>query len=196
MPDSSSAPNSGKVIIFSAPSGAGKTTIVRHLLSIFPQLNFSISATSREPRGKEVDGKDYYFLGEETFRQRVLDGEFLEWEEVYSGTMYGTLRSEIERIWNDNKVAIFDMDVIGGLNLKSLYEDDALAVFVMPPNMEELEKRLRGRQTDSPDKIRQRLAKARREIGRSDRFDVILDNNDLDTAKKKAEQLVRDFMSK
>lgn len=196
MSESPVSPTPGKVVIFSAPSGAGKTTIVRHLLSINPRLAFSISATSRDPRGEEKEGVDYYFLGDKEFRKHILEGEFLEWEEVYSGTMYGTLRSEMERIWSEDKVAIFDMDVIGGLNLKSLYGDNALAVFVMPPNMEELEKRLRGRQTDSPDKIRQRLAKARREIGRADRFDTILHNNDLDTAKTEAEKLVNDFLNK
>ncbi|MAN02320.1 MAG: guanylate kinase [Owenweeksia sp.] len=186
----------GKVIIFSAPSGSGKTTLVRHLLTCKLGLEFSISATSRAPRGGEVDGKDYYFLNDEDFRQSVLNGEFIEWEEVYSGSMYGTLRSEVERIWSHGKTVIFDMDVVGGLNLKSLYKDNALAIFVMPPSMEELERRLRGRQTDDEDKIRQRLAKARKEIGRSDRFDHILLNNDLETAKKEAEKLVQSFLEK
>lgn len=187
---------SGKVIIFSAPSGSGKTTLVKHLLSRNLGLEFSISATSRPPRGEEVDGKDYYFLSEDEFRRRVLNGDFIEWEEVYSGSMYGTLRSEVERIWSHGKCVIFDMDVIGGLNLKSLYADKALAIFVMPPSMEVLEKRLRGRDTDSEDKIRQRMAKARKEIGRADRFDHILLNNDLETAKKEAESLVRLFLGK
>ena len=186
----------GKVIIFSAPSGSGKTTLVRHLLTCKLGLEFSISATSRAPRGGEVDGKDYYFLNDEDFHQSVLNGEFIEWEEVYSGSMYGTLRSEVERIWSHGKTVIFDMDVVGGLNLKSLYKDNALAIFVMPPSMEELERRLRGRQTDDEDKIRQRLAKARKEIGRSDRFDHILLNNDLETAKKEAEKLVQSFLEK
>ncbi len=186
----------GKLLIFSAPSGSGKTTLVRHLLSLDLGIEFSISATSRAPRGEEVDGKDYYFLSEEDFKKRVIHGDFLEWEEVYSGTMYGTLRSEVERIWEKGNAVIFDMDVVGGLNLKSLYGDAALSIFVMPPSMEELEKRLRGRQTDSEDKIRQRLAKARKEIGRSDRFDHILLNNDLATAKKEAESLVRLFLGK
>lgn len=186
----------GKLLIFSAPSGSGKTTLVRHLLSLDLGIEFSISATSRAPRGEEVDGKDYYFLSEEDFKKRVIHGDFLEWEEVYSGTMYGTLRSEVERIWEKGNAVIFDMDVVGGLNLKSLYGDAALSVFVMPPSIEELEKRLRGRQTDSEDKIRQRLAKARKEIGRSDRFDHILLNNDLATAKKEAESLVRLFLGK
>ncbi len=188
--------NSGKVIIFSAPSGSGKTTLVKHLLTCNLDLEFSISATSRAPRGAELHGKDYYFLSGEEFRERVLKGDFIEWEEVYSGSMYGTLRSEVERIWSEGKTVIFDMDVVGGLNLKSLYKDKALSVFVMPPSMEELERRLRGRKTDSEDKIRQRLAKARKEIGRSDRFDHVLLNNDLNTAKKEAENLVRLFLGK
>lgn len=184
-----------KLVIFSAPSGAGKTTLVRHLLAQEElKLAFSISATSRQPRGAEIDGKDYYFLSNEDFNQKVQDGAFLEWEEVYSGTKYGTLISEVERIWAEGKTVIFDIDVVGGLNLKSLYGDRALAVFVMPPDEEELERRLRGRQTDSDDKIRQRLAKARKEIGRSDRFDYILWNRELETAKKEAYNLVKVFL--
>ena len=184
-----------KLLIFSAPSGAGKTTLVRHLLSQEElKLAFSISATSRAPRGKEIDGKDYYFLSNEDFNQKVKDGAFLEWEEVYSGTKYGTLISEVERIWSEGNSVIFDIDVVGGLNLKSLYDDRALAVFVMPPDEEELERRLRGRQTDSEDKIRQRLAKARKEIGRSDRFDYVLLNKDLEKAKQEAYNLVKVFL--
>ena len=186
----------GKLIIFSAPSGSGKTTLVHHLLKQNLGLEFSISATSRSPRGEEINGKDYYFLSQDEFRQRVLDGEFLEWEEVYSGTLYGTLRSEVERIWSEGKTVIFDMDVVGGLNLKGLYGDKALAIFVKPPDMEELERRLRGRATDSDDKIRQRLAKARKELGRADRFDYILVNNDLSVAKKEAENLIKVFLGK
>jgi guanylate kinase len=187
----------GKLIIFSAPSGSGKTTLVKHLLNQ-PQLDlaFSISATSRAPRGQEQHGQDYYFLSDAGFKQRVLKGDFLEWEEVYSGTKYGTLRSEVERIWQTGKTVIFDMDVVGGLNLKGLYGDKALAVFVMPPSLEVLEKRLRGRQTDSEDKIRQRLAKARKELGRADRFDHVLVNNDLDLAKREAVNLVKIFLGK
>lgn len=189
--------NSGKLIIFSAPSGSGKTTLVRHLLKQKDLgLAFSISATSRAPRGQEQHGKDYYFLSENEFKDRVLAGDFLEWEEVYSGTKYGTLLSEVDRIWQQGKTVIFDMDVVGGLNLKGLYGAKALSVFVMPPSLEELEKRLRGRQTDSEDKIRQRLAKARKELGRSDRFDHVLLNNQLDTAKNEAYQLVKEFLGK
>lgn len=187
----------GKLIIFSAPSGSGKTTLVRHLLGNDELgLSFSISATSRLPRGEEKDEVDYYFLSEEDFKQKVFDGQFLEWEEVYSGTLYGTLRSEVERIWNEGKTVIFDMDVVGGLNLKSLYGDKALAVFVKPPSIEVLEERLRGRATDSDDKIRQRMAKARKELGRADRFDHVILNNDLDKAQKEATQLVKLFLGK
>lgn len=184
-----------KMIIFSAPSGAGKTTLVRHLLQQDElQLAFSISATSRPPRGQEKNGKDYYFFSNEEFNRKVEEGAFLEWEEVYSGTKYGTLRSEIERLWDLGKNVIFDIDVVGGLNLKSLYGDRALSVFVMPPDEEELERRLRGRQTDSEDKIRQRMAKARKEIGRSDRFDHIILNGDLETAKIEAYNLIKLFV--
>lgn len=186
-----------KMIIFSAPSGAGKTTIVRHLLAQ-QELNlaFSISATSRPPRGEEQNGKDYYYFSNEEFNQKVEEGAFLEWEEVYSGTKYGTLRSEIERLWDEGKNVIFDIDVVGGLNLKSLYGDRAIAVFVMPPDEQELERRLRGRGTDSEDKIRQRMAKARKEIGRADRFDHILLNKDLNTAKMEAHNLIKIFLGK
>jgi guanylate kinase len=191
------AEKNGKLIIFSAPSGAGKTTLVRHLLELEElELAFSISASSRMPRGEEVNGKDYYFLSDEDFSKRVLKGDFIEWEEVYAGTKYGTLRSEVERIWSEGKTVIFDIDVVGGLNLKSLYGDNALAIFVMPPSEDELGKRLRGRNTDSEDKIRQRLAKARKEIGRSDRFDHILINRELDLAKKEAESLLKVFLGK
>lgn len=184
-----------KMIIFSAPSGAGKTTLVRHLLAQEElSLAFSISATSRAPRGQEEDGKDYYYFSNEEFNRKIEQGAFLEWEEVYSGTKYGTLRAEIDRLWAAGKNVIFDIDVVGGLNLKSLYGDQALAVFVMPPDEAELERRLRGRETDSEDKIRQRLAKARKEIGRSDRFDHVLWNRDLDTAKKEAYSLVKLFV--
>lgn len=186
-----------KLVIFSAPSGSGKTTLVHHLLSNSDlDLAFSISATNRAPRQGEVDGRDYYFLSDKEFNHRVEKGDFLEWEEVYSGSKYGTLRSEVERIWEMGQTVIFDMDVVGALNLKSLYGDRALAIFVMPPTLEILEERLRKRGTDSEDVIRQRLAKARKELGRSDRFDHILVNNDLDKAKREAESLVRLFVGK
>lgn len=189
------APSSGKLVIFSAPSGSGKTTLVRHLLAQ-PELKlrFSISATSRPPRGREVHGHDYYFLSRDEFRQRVHQGDFLEWEEVYAGTQYGTLRKEVERLWKEGFHVIFDIDVVGGLNLKSLYGERALAVFVMPPSIEILEQRLRSRQTESEDKIRQRLAKARKELGRSDRFDHVIVNEDLDQAKEEAYRLTQKFL--
>lgn len=188
-------PPTGKLIIFSAPSGAGKTTLVRYLLAQEElQLAFSISATSRAARGKEQHGQDYYFLSDEEFVRRVHQGDFLEWEEVYSGTKYGTLTAEVERLWQQGKTVIFDIDVVGGLNLKSLYGARALAVFVMPPSEEVLAQRLRDRDTETEDKIRQRLAKARKEIGRSDRFDRVLLNRDLDEAKREAYEMVKAFV--
>lgn len=185
----------GKLLIFSAPSGSGKTTIVRHVLSSRGDLEFSVSATSRPPRGEEVDGKDYYFLTEEEFRQKVDRGEFLEWEEVYRGALYGTLRAEVERIWDKGHHVIFDMDVVGGLNLKRYFGDRALAVFVMPPDLLELERRLRKRGTDSEDKIRQRLEKAGQELSRASEFDHILINENLETAKEEAQQIVSNFLN-
>jgi guanylate kinase len=186
----------GKLIIFSAPSGAGKTTIVKHLLTKFPELSFSISATTREARGTEVNHKDYYFISKEDFLHRVALHEFVEFEEVYNGTFYGTLRSEIERIWNDGKHVIFDIDVEGGLRLKRKYEDDALAIFVQPPSLEVLKARLSGRGTDSPEKLQERFVKAEKELQYADKFDVILKNFDLDTACAEAEKRVTDFLSK
>lgn len=186
----------GKLIIFSAPSGAGKTTIVRHLLKKFPNLSFSISATTRESRGAEVHENDYYFISKEDFLHRVAMQEFVEFEEVYSGTFYGTLRSEIERIWNEDKHVIFDIDVEGGLRLKRKYEDDALAIFVQPPSLEVLKTRLSGRGTDSEEKLQERFIKAEKELKYADKFDVILKNYDLETACKEAEKLVTDFLNK
>lgn len=186
----------GKCIIFSAPSGAGKTTIVHHLLATNPNLEFSVSACSRDPRGNEINGKDYFFLGVEGFQQKIKEEAFLEWEEVYTNNYYGTLRSEIERIWNEGKAVIFDVDVIGGLNLKKIFGDNALAVFVQPPSIVELEKRLRGRSTESEDKIQQRLAKAQKELSTADQFDIILENNDLVKTCNKAEYLVEEFLDK
>jgi guanylate kinase len=186
----------GKLIIFSAPSGAGKTTIVRHLLEKFPNLSFSISATTRESRGTEQNENDYYFITKEDFLHRVARQEFVEFEEVYSGTFYGTLRSEIERIWNEDKHVIFDIDVEGGLRLKRKYEDDALAIFVQPPSLEVLKERLSGRGTDNEEKLQERFIKAEKELKYADKFDVILKNYELETACKEAEQLVTDFLNK
>lgn len=188
--------NKGKLIIFSAPSGSGKTTLVRHLLSKDLGLMFSISATSREPRGSEVHGEDYYFLKEEDFKNKVEHDEFLEWEEVYKGALYGTLRAEVERIWQLGHHVVFDMDVIGGIRLKEMYKDRALSVFVKPPSVAELEARLRSRKTESEGKILQRLAKAERELKYAPEFDHILVNNDLEVAKGEAENLTRLFLGK
>lgn len=185
----------GKLIIFSAPSGAGKTTIVHHLLRKFPdRIQFSISATTRQLRGAEVHGKDYYFISKEEFLHRIAQKDFVEFEEVYSGTFYGTLRSEIERIWQTGKHVIFDIDVEGGLHLKRKYGDDALAIFVQPPSLDVLIERLRGRGTDSELKLKERIAKASKELSYADKFDVILKNYELDEACANAEKLVLDFI--
>lgn len=186
----------GKLIIFSAPSGAGKTTIVHHLLKQFPELSFSISATTRELRGTEKHENDYYFISKEEFLHKVAHQEFVEFEEVYNGTFYGTLRSEIERIWKEGKHVIFDIDVEGGIRLKRKYEEDALAIFVQPPSLEVLKERLSGRGTDSPEKLQERFVKAEKELLYADKFDVILKNYDLATACAEAEQLVGDFLKK
>ncbi|MFO0321767.1 MAG: guanylate kinase [Bacteroidota bacterium] len=189
--------STSKLIIFSAPSGSGKTTIVRHLLKKFPQqLEFSISATSRPKRGLEENGKDYYYLSIEDFKQKIEHKEFLEWEEVYAGTHYGTLRSEVERIWSNGKNVIFDIDVEGGLNLKKLFGEIALSVFVMPPSIKILEERLNSRSTDSPESIARRLEKAEKEIKTADLFDVFILNEVLEEALLKAEKIVSDFLLK
>ncbi len=189
-------PMDGKLIIFSAPSGAGKTTIVRHLLSKHPdKISFSISASTRPPRENEVDGQDYYFISKEEFLHRVAKKEFIEFEEVYSGTFYGTLRSEVERIWATGKHVIFDIDVEGGLHLKRKFENRALAVFVQPPSLDILVQRLRGRGTDSEEKLGERIVKAEKELGYAGRFDVILKNDDLEVACAEAEQLMLRFLS-
>jgi len=184
----------GKLVIFSAPSGAGKTTIVRHLLSKRPDLEFSISATTRPPRGDERHGIDYYFISKEEFLHRIAKKQFVEFEEVYSGTFYGTLRSEIQRIWDKGKTVIFDIDVEGGLHLKRKYEEHALAIFVQPPSLLVLIERLTGRGTDSPEKLEERFAKAKKELNYAPQFDIILNNYDLETACKEAEVLVDDFL--
>lgn len=186
--------NNGKLVIFSAPSGAGKSTLVNYLLPQFPQLSFSISATSRAPRGQEEHGKDYYFLSSEEFKMRVAQDELLEWEEVYSGTYYGTLRTEVERIWSEGKVVVFDIDVVGALNLKKQFGDRALALFVQAPSVEILEQRLRGRGTDSEEKIQQRVAKATIEMARAPEFDKVVVNDNLNTAKAEALAILKDFL--
>jgi len=185
----------GKLIVFSAPSGSGKTTIVQHLLAQ-PELKleFSISATSREPRPGEVEGKDYYFLTLEEFKKKIKSEEFLEWEEVYRDNFYGTLKSEIDKIWAKGKNVIFDIDVVGGLDIKNIYPEHTLAVFVKPPSIEELKIRLKKRKTESEDKINMRVAKASIELATAPQFDFIIENNDLQTALKEAYHLVSTFV--
>lgn len=187
---------SGKLIIFSAPSGAGKTTIVHHLLSKKFGLEFSISATTREKREGEVDGKDYYYLSVEDFKNRISKKDFVEWEEVYKDNFYGTLRSEVERIWEQGNTVIFDVDVDGGLNLKHAYGDDALAIFVMPPSLDKLRKRLEGRDTETPESVERRMKKAPQEIEKCVDFDKLILNDTLPDAFKKAENMLRDFIKK
>jgi len=185
----------GKLIIFSAPSGSGKTTLVHHLLSK-PELKlvFSVSAASRDKRENEKNGVDYHFLGVENFRKRIEKGDFLEWEEVYKDQFYGTLRSEIDRIHLQGKHVIFDVDVVGGLNIKKEFGKNALAVFVQPPSVEELEKRLRNRSTESEKSIAKRVGKAKEELTFAGKFDMVLVNDDLETAKENAFRLVADFV--
>lgn len=185
----------GKVIIFSAPSGAGKSTIVNYLLGRNLGLEFSVSATSRAPRGKEVNGKEYYFFTVEEFNDRIRKNEFLEFEEVYPGCYYGTLRSEVERIWAEGHTVLFDVDVVGGVNIKKKFGNDALAVFVQPPSVEVLQKRLIGRGTDSAEKIEERVAKAEYEMTFAGQFDTIIVNDCLEDALAEAEQKVRSFLN-
>jgi guanylate kinase len=177
----------GKVIIFSAPSGAGKTTIVRELLQHFPQFEFSVSATSRAPRGTERDGVDYYFL--------TPEARFVEWEEVYKGTCYGTLRSEVERIWAKGHVIVFDVDVMGGLNLKRIFGADACSIFIMPPSIEELRRRLVGRATDAPEVIERRVAKAEFELTKAPGFDHVVVNDVLEDAVRETTRIVEQFIA-
>lgn len=184
----------GKALIFSAPSGSGKTTIVRHLLETNPDLGFSISASTRDKRGrKEQNGKDYYFLTPEEFKKRIDKDEFIEWEEVYEGNFYGTLKSEIERIWREGKNVIFDVDVKGGLNLKKFFGDKALAVFVKVPSVEVLKERLKDRGTESEQSLSRRLFKANFEMSFQDKFDIVLVNEHLDKSLAEAQQLYDNF---
>lgn len=185
----------GKVIIFSAPSGAGKSTIVNYLLGKNLGLEFSVSATCRAPRGKEQHGKEYYFFTEEEFKRRIAAGEFLEYEEVYPGCFYGTLNSEVQRIWAEGKTVLFDVDVVGGLNIKKKFGNQALALFIQPPSVATLRERLQGRGTDSPEKIEQRVAKAEYELSFAPRFDTVIVNDRLDNALAEAERKVRDFLN-
>jgi len=188
--------NKGKLLVFSAPSGSGKTTIVRHLLAQEDlNLEFSISCATREPRGEEIDGKDYYFISWEEFKKHIKAEEFVEWEEVYTNNYYGTLKSEVERIWAKGKNVIFDIDVSGGLRIKSKFPQETLAVFVKPPSVDELKRRLKERSTESDEKINMRIAKAHVELATAPQFDKIIKNYDLDVAKLEAYELVKKFVS-
>ena len=188
--------NKGKLLVFSAPSGSGKTTIVRHLLAQ-PDLNleFSVSCTTREPRGEEVHGKDYYFISLKEFKNHIKAEEFVEWEEVYRDNFYGTLKSEVERIWAKGKNVIFDIDVAGGLRIKSKFKTETLAVFVKPPSIDELKIRLKKRSTESEDKINMRIAKASVELATAPQFDKVIKNYDLEIAKAEAYELVKQFVN-
>jgi guanylate kinase len=187
----------GKLIVFSAPSGSGKTTIVRHLLGKEDlNLEFSISAATREARGEEVNGKDYYFMSTEDFKKHIKAEDFVEWEEVYRDNFYGTLKSEVDRIWAKGKNVIFDIDVAGGLRIKHKFPEETLAVFVKPPSVDELKRRLKERSTESDDKINMRIAKASVELATAPQFDVIIKNYDLNVALEEAYQLVKNFVNK
>jgi len=185
-----------KLIIFSAPSGAGKTTIVKELLNSELNLEFSISASSRPKRPNEIDGKDYYFLSVDEFKNKIANNDFLEWEEVYKDNYYGTLKSEVERIWATGNNVIFDVDVIGGLNIKKYYKKKALSVFVMPPSLKHLEERLKKRSTESEESLKKRLDKAKHELTYSKQFDRIIVNDDLETAINAAKNIIKYFLKK
>ncbi|MFA6592662.1 MAG: guanylate kinase [Bacteroidales bacterium] len=187
---------SNKVVIFSAPSGSGKSTIVRHILSLHPEMEFSVSATSRAPRGTEKNGVEYYFFSAGEFRKMIAEDKFVEHEEVYPGSFYGTLKSEVERIWSKGNVIIFDVDVKGGVNLKKYFSDKAMSVFIKAPSVEILRQRLIARGTDTPEAIDKRVAKATEELTYADKFDHILVNDDLQTAYSQAEKLVEGFLAK
>jgi guanylate kinase len=184
----------GNLIIFSAPSGSGKSTLINYLISIMDCFEFSISATSRAPRGTEVNGKEYYFLTPEEFKSKIANNEFLEWEEVYTNKFYGTLKSEVNRINDAGKVALFDVDVVGGLNIKKFYGERALSVFIQPPSIAELRKRLESRATDTPEVIESRIAKAEKELTYAPQFDKIIVNDDLEKAKNDLKNLIADFL--
>lgn len=185
----------GKLVIVSAPSGSGKSTLVQHLLKRGVKLEFSVSATTRQPRGNEVDGKEYYFLTTEEFDKRVNAGMFVEWEEVYANHKYGTMKSELDRIWSGGNHVLFDVDVKGGINLKRIFGDKALSIFIMPPSMEELKRRLISRATDSPEKIKMRLDKAKEELNLAGEFDEIIINDYLEEAEQDLYDLVSKFLA-
>jgi guanylate kinase len=184
----------GKLVIISAPSGAGKTTIVKHLLDSRLNLSFSVSATTRTPRGNETDGKDYFFLSVQEFKKRIENDEFVEWEEVYKDHYYGTLKSEMERIWADGKHVLFDVDVNGGISLKKKFGTKSIAIFIMPPSVEELENRLVKRATDTPEKIRIRIEKANEELKLANQFDSVIVNHQLDRAQEETLKIVTSFL--
>lgn len=183
-----------KVIIFSAPSGSGKTTLVKHSLEVFPELEFSISCTTRKPRGSEVHAIDYHFISPDEFRQKIAEEAFVEFEEVYTDKYYGTLKSEVEKIWNQGKVVIFDVDVKGGISLKKYFGEKALAIFIEPPSIAELERRLISRNTDDAETIKTRVEKAEEELTYAVEFDKIVINSDLDEAKLEIESLIKNFV--
>jgi guanylate kinase len=185
----------GKLVIISAPSGAGKSTIVKHLLESSINLEFSISATTRAPRGEENNGKEYYFLSVREFRSKIRKSEFIEWEEVYKDQLYGTLKSEINRIWENGNHILFDVDVKGGINLKNIFRHDAISIFIMPPSVQDLEKRLIHRGTDNAEKIKIRIAKAEEEIKLADQFDNIIINDHLDQAENEVYNIVKSFLN-
>jgi guanylate kinase len=186
----------GKCIIFSAPSGAGKTTLVHKLLESSDHYAFSVSACSREPRENERDGVDYYFIGLENFKEKISENAFVEWEEVYKDNFYGTLKSELIRIWSMGKTVVFDVDVVGGLNLKKVFKNNALAIFVNPPSMQILEQRLRGRKTESEEKIQMRISKAQIEMDRAAEFDAIIENNILEQAVEQVKAVTAEFVNR
>jgi guanylate kinase len=186
----------GRLVIISAPSGAGKTTIVNHLLGQGLNLEFSISATTRQPRGSEKNGREYYFISADEFRSRISRNEFVEWEEVYKDQFYGTLKSEIDRIWSHNNHVLFDVDPKGGIHLKEIFGTKSISIFIMPPSIEELEKRLAGRGTDNREKVKIRIAKAAEEMKLANHFDHIIINDILDRAANEAFTIVKSFLSK
>ena len=185
----------GKLIVISAPSGAGKTSIVHHLLKNMPELSFSVSACSREKRDNETHGKDYYFLGVEGFQDKIKEAAFLEWEQVYENQYYGTLKSEIERIWSEGKTVIFDVDVIGGLNIKKQYPKECLSLFIMPPSVDVLRERLSGRGSESEEKLEMRLAKAEQEISKNQEFDKVILNDDFGIACEETIEVITNFIN-
>ncbi len=183
-----------KVVIFSAPSGAGKTTLVHRLMEQVPDLAFSVSATSRAPRKGEKNGVDYYFLSVEEFKKKIEEGAFIEWEEVYPGQYYGTLKSEVERLRNEGKTVVFDVDVLGGINIKRIFGDDALAVFVKPPSLEVLKERLTKRSTEDEESLKKRLSRAEKELEYESKFDIVIVNDDLKKAVKEVVETVTGFI--